>query len=41
MWESVIINTLQDNKKLSIELSCTAFEASCNNCNFDSQQMLY
>ncbi len=35
MWESVIINALQDDKKLSVKLSCTAFRASCNNCNSD------
>ncbi len=30
------INALQDDKKLSVELSCIAFKASCNNYNFDS-----
>jgi len=35
MWKSIIINTLQDNKKLSVKLSCTAFRASCNNYNFN------
>ena len=33
MQRSIIINASQDNKKLSVKLSCTAFEVSCNNCN--------
>ncbi len=37
MWRSIIVNVSQDDKKLSVELSCTAFRASYNNCNFDSQ----
>ncbi len=38
MQRSIIINTLQDNKKLSIKLNYIAFKASCNSCNFDFQQ---
>jgi len=38
MWRSITINALQDDKKLSVKLSYTAFEASYNNCNSDSQQ---
>jgi len=37
MQRSIIINALQNNKKLSVKLSYTAFEASCNNCNFNFQ----
>ncbi len=36
MWRSVTVNTLQNNKKLSVKLSYTAFKASYNNCNSDS-----
>ncbi len=36
MQRSVIINVLQDNKRVSVELSCTAFKVSCNSCNSDS-----
>ncbi len=36
MWRSIIINASQDDKKLSIKLSYTAFKVSCNNCNSDS-----
>ncbi len=35
MQESVTVNALQDNKKLSVKLSYTAFRASCNSYNFD------
>ncbi len=38
MQRSVIINASQDDKKLSVKLSCTAFKASCNSYNSDSQQ---
>jgi len=33
MQRSVIINTSQDDKKLSVKLSCITFRVSCNNCN--------
>ncbi len=36
MQKSVIINASQNNKKLSVKLNCTAFEASCNSYNSDS-----
>ncbi len=36
MWRSVIVSTSQDDKRLSVELDCTAFEVSCNSCNSDS-----
>jgi len=36
MQRSIIINASQDDKKLSIKLSCTAFKVFCNNCNSDS-----
>ncbi len=35
MQRSVTVNASQDDKKLSIKLSHTAFEVSCNNCNSD------
>ncbi len=35
MWKSITVNALQDDKKLSIELSCIAFKVFCNNCNFN------
>ena len=38
MQELIIINALQNDKKLSVKLDYIAFEAFCNNCNFDSQQ---
>ncbi len=38
MQRSVIINALQDDKKFSVKLDYTAFRASCNNYNSDSQQ---
>ncbi len=31
MQKSVTVNTLQDNKKLSVKLSCTVFKVSYNN----------
>ncbi len=36
MQKSVTVSASQDDKKLSVKLSCTAFKASCNNCNSDS-----
>ncbi len=38
MWRSITVSISQDNKKLSVKLSCTTFKVSCNNCNSDSQQ---
>ena len=38
MQRPITVNASQDDKKLSIKLSCTAFRVSCNNCNSDSQQ---
>ncbi len=38
MWKSITVNALQDDKKLSVELSCTAFKVLCNSYNSDSQQ---
>jgi len=38
MQELIIINASQNDKKLSVKLDYIAFEAFCNNCNFDSQQ---
>ncbi len=37
MQKSVTVNALQNDKKLSVKLSYTAFEASCNSHNSDSQ----
>ncbi len=36
MWESIIINALQNDKKLSVKLSCITFKVSYNNYNSDS-----
>ena len=38
MWRSVIVSTSQDDKRLSVKSDYTAFKASCNNYNSDSQQ---
>ncbi len=38
MQRSIIINVLQDDKKLSVKLSYTIFEVSYNSCNSNSQQ---
>ena len=38
MWRSIIVNALQDDKKLSVKLNYIAFKTSCNSYNSDSQQ---
>ena len=38
MQRPIIINALQDDKKLFVKLDCITFKASYNNCNSDSQQ---
>ncbi len=38
MQRPITVNVLQDKKRLSVELSCTAFEVSYNSCNSNSQQ---
>ncbi len=36
MQKSIIVNALQNNKKLSVKLNCTAFKAFYNSFNSDS-----
>jgi len=36
MQKPITVNASQDNKKLSVKLSYTAFKMSCNNHNSDS-----
>ena len=38
MWEFIIINASQNDKKLSVKLNYIAFKTSCNSYNSDSQQ---
>ncbi len=36
MQRPITVNALQDNKKLSVKLSCIAFKVFYNSCNSDS-----